>query len=458
MSSTLALALDLGSTTIKAARLDGGGLLDARGVAAPPLRGAPPTREGDALAYVEAAERLLDELGRGLAPGTPIGIASQRSTFLLWDARTGRPASALISWQDARAADWCARHADLESRVHAVTGLKLSAHYAGPKLAAMLERDADLGRRLRDGRLLWGNLDAFLLHRLTGGALHETDTTMAARTALLDLDRGAWSAELLERYGVPASILPGVRPTPCAVELRSGLVVAATVADQAAAALAVLEEGAGDALVSLGTGAFVLRETQGAVRRDGYLTAPIVDWGHSPWRYVLEGAISGSGPAVDACGRGPTELPEHDPTPEAFCLPDAAGLGSPFWRPELRLTFSARAKPLTSAERRRVVLEGLLFRVRQLLDDLAGPAPPRRVFVAGGLAREPFVGSGLAALLGREIELLDEPEGVLTGAARLAAGLAPWARPRTRRVLPAPAGSYLDAKFEAWRDWLAGLL
>ena len=105
-------------------------------------------------------------------------------------------------------------------------------------------------------------------------------------------------------------------------------------------------------------------------------------------------------------------------------------------------------------DKRRIVLEGLLFRVREVLEELR----PDRVLLAGGLAREPFVGRGLAALLDRPVEILDIHEAVLTGAARLAAGLGPHAAARTRRVEPGKAGGYLRSKYERWKRWLSARL
>jgi glycerol kinase len=235
--------------------------------------------------------------------------------------------------------------------------------------------------------------------------------------------------------------------------------VTATVADQAAGALALMPERDDCAVVNLGTGAFVLRSTTDpAVRIDGYLTAPILGRRTEPDRYVLEGSINGAGNAVDRFGGPETPLPEVDPSPQAFALPDAAGLGAPYWRPDIGLTFSEEAPTLDQAARRRVVLEGVLFRVKQVLDDLSPAGLPRRILLSGGLSREPFVAAGLAALLGRSIERLESGEAALLGTARLAAGFDPYSAPETTIVEPGRAGAYLPSKYTRWRTWLKGLL
>lgn len=455
----LAIGLDLGSTRIKAGVLDREGRLGGvEAVDAPALAGDGAIRECDAEAYADAAHGLLRSVAGGVSAGTPLGIASQRSSFTIWSRASGRPVTPLVSWQDRRAAAWCAAHRALEPEVVRRTGLPLSAHYAGPKLAAMQGTDPDLAGKLRSGEHVFGTLETFLAWRWSGGRPHETDLSVAARTLLVDLHTASWSDELLARFEVPPGILPAIVPTRGrSVALDLGLRLAATVADQAAGALAMLADTERSVLVNLGTGAFVLRLTDNADRRQkGYLTAPILG-DPAQARFSMEGTINGAGPALGHFAVGPTPLPDADPSPEAFAVPDLAGLGSPYWRPSIGLTLSPGAQTLDGAGRRRAVLEGLLFRVAEIMDDLCGDSAPERVLLAGGAARETSVALGLATLLGRPVEVLDEQESGLIGAARLAAGFQPYAPAPARRVDPG-AGGYLLAKRRRWRDWLATVL
>jgi glycerol kinase len=455
----IALGLDLGTTRIKGARLDAdGGLAVAASAPVPPLGGAGAICEGDAEAYLDAARGVLERLARGLPRGIPLGIASQRSSFTLWD-ETGRARIPLVSWQDRRAATWCDEHRAHEGEIARRTGLPLSAHYAGPKLAVLQRERPELGAALAAGRLRFGTLDSFAAFRLAGCVPHRTDLTVAARTLMVDLDRGDWSPELLAHYAVPARALPRIEPSAGrALALEAGPVLRASLADQAAAALAVLDDPA-SALVSLGTGTFVLRTLAGDARpapRAGYLTGPVLG-GTGAVRWALEGTINGSGPALDALGP-PAPAPQgRDPAPEAFAIPDRAGLGSPYFRPEIGLVLSPAAERLDGPGRRRAVLEGVLFRVREILEGLFAPAAPGRVLLAGGLALDPAIAPGLADALGRPVEILLEPEAALGAAARLAAGLPPWAAPRSRTVTPGH-NPWLDSKYRDWRRWLDGQL
>lgn len=458
---TLAGAIDLGSTRIKAAILDAEGrLTELRSLAAPPLRGAGPLREGDATEYLDVALDLLGGLAAVLPAGTPLGVASQRSTFLLWDRDSGDPLTPLISWQDRRAADWCARHVGWQDEIKRATGLELSAHYVGPKLAALIETEGVWGDRLASGQVLFGTLESYLLWRCSAERAHDTDLTMAARTLMVDLGLGDWSDDLLTRYAVPRSGLPTVHSTTGRKRcLSNGLVLTASVADQAAGALTLLDPSSGDVVVNLGTGAFVLRPAPHAAERiGGYLTAPISAPGGGSTSYAVEGSINGAGAVVDRFGEGPTVWPERDPSPDAFCLPDAAGLGAPYWRPEIGLTLSRAARALAKPDGRRIALEGLLFRIIQVVDGLSADHRPPRVILAGGLSREPAVSTGLAALLGRAVHLFEAHEAVLLGAARLAAGVPPYVSSQTIEVSTPAGGLYLRDKYERWLDWLARVL
>ncbi len=448
----VAVALDLGSTRIKAALLSGDGeLFGLRAADAPTLTGTDGVREGDAPAYLAVAESVLRETLAGHI-GLPLGVACQRSTFLLWDAASGKPRTPMISWQDTRAADWCAAHAALEPLVRERSGLVLSPHYAGPKLARLLEEDAGLRRDAAAGRLRFGNLDGWLLRCWGVGSPHETDRSMAARTTMLDLATGDWCDELLEAYGVDRQLLPDVTPTAeRQTELRLGAVLAASIADQASGAIAVLSPGDEDALVTLGTGGFVLRSASTAQRRPGYLTAPILGGRRvADDRYTLEGTINGAGAALDRFP-GDVRLTDDDPFPEAFCIPDVAGLGSPFWRPSITLTFSPAARRLDADGQRRIVVEGLLFRIRQIVDDLdVGD----RLRLSGGVASRPEIPPALATLTGRTVERLLEREAGLLGAARLAAGPSTPPTPAVESFPPTDTPAYLQAKYSHWSSWV----
>lgn len=454
-----AMALDLGSTRFKLGTIDAAGrLIDVRAVQAPALSGEGPVREGKPEAYLRAIGTLVEPVTAG--GSLPLGLVCQRSTFVVWDRNDGRPLTPVISWQDRRADAWCAAHADVEPVLIRHTGLLLSPHYAGPKLAAMLAADPELASRLQSGDALFGNLDAWLTWHWSGGTHHQTDVTMAARTAMFDIDAGDWADDLLTVFGMSRAALPDITGSLQGSPLRiAGMELRGSIADQAAGVAAMTRPGGSsmtECLVNFGTGAFVMQPVEeSGIRRPGYLTGPVLVSSEYGVRFAIEGTINGVGPAIDRFGPGPTSLPATDAFPDAFAIPDQSGVGAPHWRADIGLTLSPQAQGIARAEQRLICIEGLLFRVYEILLGLNDNELPDRLLVSGGLAREPAVVRGLAALLDRPVRLLDEPEATLLGAARLAGGLSPYADPGFETFTPGARGRYLAGKFESWRAWCA---
>jgi len=450
------IALDLGSTRIKAARIDpGGALTDIAAVDAPAL-----TREGLRCEFdARELERRARELLASLEPrrGERLALAAQRSSFLLWQAADGLALTPAISWQDRRAASWVARHAPLERLARESAGLPLSAHYVGPKLAALFEERPELARRAAAGELRLGTLDTWLLWCWSKAKLHATDESMAARTLLYDARAAAWSETLCASFGVAPTLLPCVLPSAGrAHELELGLALCASAADQSAGALHAVGTAESGVLVNFGTGCFVLAPCGSRWPRDPRYLASLLcslpSAGGARERFhALEGTVNAGAALLAAHPRrgepGP-ELPA-----DAFALVDENGIGAPHWRPELAPQWSASAAGLDAAGRARVAEQGLCFRVREILDDLGGGA--RRCVVAGGVLNDAGFAQRLADALGRSIEVCLEPEATLLGAAALAHGAPPpQGAALTRTVHPTPAQRALEARYRAWRVWL----
>src|SRR4030067_397300 len=93
----------------------------------------------------------------------------------------------LISWQDNRGAGSCAALRPHEQSIRNLTGLPLTPYYFAPKLRVVLQENPSWRARLERGELLAGTLDTFLIWRWSGGKYFVTDASMAARTLLMDL-------------------------------------------------------------------------------------------------------------------------------------------------------------------------------------------------------------------------------------------------------------------------------
>ena len=186
-----AIALDLGTTSIKAALLDSQGQLSHLITQpAPPMDHQHGRYESNALDYVILAEEVLRQCTASLHTmhiKPVLGLSCQRSSFLVWERSSGQPVTPLISWQDDRGADCCDRLAMHTEAIQKLTGLRLTAYYFAPKLNVMLRQHLDWRAKLEQGEWLTGTLDSFLIWRWTLGKHFMTDASLAARTLLMDI-------------------------------------------------------------------------------------------------------------------------------------------------------------------------------------------------------------------------------------------------------------------------------
>jgi glycerol kinase len=381
----------------------------------------------------------------GIAPSSiaAIGITNQRETAVLWDRRTGRAVHNAIVWQDRRTADRCAelRAAGEEDRVKRLTGLTIDPYFSGTKVAWMLANAPGLAAPARAGELAFGTVDAYLLWRLTGGAVHATDVTNASRTLLFDLHRLAWSDELLELLQIPRAILPdvvassGTAGTTRGVPgVPDGIPIAGMAGDQQSALFGQACFQPGDAKCTYGTGAFILMNTgdRPVASRHGLLTTVAWKLGTGELRYALEGSAFIAGAAVQWLRDGlqffssATEIEAL-----ALSVPDSggvivvpafAGLGAPHWRPEARGTITGLTRGTTRAHLARATLEGIALQnvdILRAMERDSGRAPTT-LKVDGGAAANDLLMQFQSDVLGVEIARPALVETTALGAAFLA--------------------------------------
>ena len=377
-----------------------------------------------------------------------IGITNQRETTVLWDRATGTPVHRAIVWQDRRTAAHCARlladgHADA---VRARTGLPIDPYFSATKIAWLLDQGG-LRARAERGELAFGTIDTFLLHRLTGGAVHATEPSNASRTLLLDLHTLTWSDELCTLFAVPRALLPELQPsagvfghTRGVPGLRDGIPIAGIAGDQQAALFGQACFAPGDAKCTFGTGAFLLLHTGAQPVASQHGLVSTVAW-QIPGEvaYALEGSAFVAGAAVQWLrdGLGLIERSE-DIEALAASVPDAggvvvvpglAGLGAPHWRPEARGLVCGLTRGTTKAHLARALLEGIALQNVDILDAMQRDAgqPLRELKVDGGAAANNLLMQFQADVLGVTIRRPQQLESTAFGAAFLAGlGIGLW--------------------------------
>ena len=162
---------------------------------------------------VETAKGALDSAGASAEEVAAIGITNQRETVVIWDRENGEAIHKAVVWQDRRTAELCERlkAEGHENLVRARTGLLLDPYFSASKIAWLLDQVPGARERAERGELAFRTVDSFLLWRLTGGAVHATDATNAARTMIFDIHKQEWDRDLLELLRIPAAMLPEVR-------------------------------------------------------------------------------------------------------------------------------------------------------------------------------------------------------------------------------------------------------
>jgi glycerol kinase len=395
-------------------------------------RPSPERVEHDPDALVQSIHTALGRLLRGvnLSDVAAVGLACQRSTCLLWDARSGRPLTPALSWQDRRGEDLCRSLSRLRERIRRGTGLRLSPHYAASKIRWLLARRPDLRRRAARGEVRGGTLDAYLLHRLTGGDSWSTDPTHAARTLLMDLRRLDWDEELLDGFRIPRRLLPPIRPSafPAGVIQIRGrpLRIAATLGDQQAALIGLGCRKEGDLALNYGTGAFAILNTGRKPRRVAGLLTSIAWSAPGEQHYLLEGTVNSAGSALDWAGRLTggrkfSSRPGRSLDRLPLVVPAFSGLGAPHWVAGARgaildLDLTAEPEDLAAG-----IEAGVASRIGEIVEEMRRHGIPlRRIVAGGGLSGRDGLLTLQAAILGRLLFRSRAQEGTCRGAAILA--------------------------------------
>lgn len=332
----------------------------------------------------------LEDAGISRDSLAAIGITNQRETVVLWDRSSGEAVAPAIVWQDTRTAALVRELGGEEgpSRFQHKTGLPLATYFAGPKVRWLLDQDADLASRAKNGELAFGTIDSWLIWNLTGR--HATDVTNASRTMLMDLESLQWDDELLKGIGVPRQLLGEIVPSVGAIGrcrgVLEGVQLAGVLGDQQAAMFGQAAFGAGEAKNTYGTGCFLLVNTGTKLVRseNGLLTTIAYQVGDGKPRYALEGSVAIAGAGVqwlrDNLGLISNaaeieSLAAQEPdNGDVYFVPAFSGLFAPYWRDDARGVFAGLTRYANKAHIARAVLESVAYQTRDVLDAMRADA------------------------------------------------------------------------------------
>lgn len=488
------LAVDQGTSGTKALIVDAAGRIVARGKADLASQfPRPGFVEQDPEALYRSVLKAVAACLKSFAQGTngrparilACGISNQRETFVLWDA-SGRPLGNAVVWQCKRSVPLCERlrGSAVERRIRKTTGLLLDPYFSATKLAWMVEQDARLRAAIAGGGVRFGTVDSWLLHRLSGGAVHASDMTNACRTLLFDIHTLDWDGDLVAAFGLDGLQLPAVHPCahPFAETDFDGLLprpvpVAAMIGDSHAAAFGEGCVEPGLAKATLGTGSSILLNTGGrpVASRAGMVTT--LCWA-LPGRvdYALEGIIVSCGSTIqwlrDQVGlfaeSADTERMARavEDNGGVYLIPAFAGLGAPHWKMAARgallgLTFGADRRHIA-----RAALESVGYQIKDVIAAMERDSaiPLGELKVDGGITSNAFVLQFVADLLGVRVTCTGIEDVSGLGAAYMAGlgcgffdGLGALNRLRAApRVCTVGAGAAGARRgYAAWQDYVA---
>jgi glycerol kinase len=426
-------------------------------------------------AVVDAvAELLADPPGEVVA----CGLDHQGESVLAWDVQTGAPLSPIVVWSDKRSQEVLDRLADAEDEVKQRSGLPFDPYFSAAKLAWLLEHDDGVARAREAGTLRMGTVDSFLCDRL--GAGFATDASTASRTQLHALGTPGFDPWLCERFGVPFDVLPDVRATVGELgTLRHPswpieLPLCGQVVDQQAALAGSGAVVPGRVKATYGTGVFILAHVGEEVPRPAGGLLPTVAWRIGDrTEYAIDGGVFSAGAMLEWLCRelgvaaSPAALGELARTVEssagARVLPALAGIGAPWWRPDARAVLAGLHGGTTGANVARAALEGIAWRVADVVAAIRDTVDVAELRVDGGLTNEPLMLELQADAIGAPVEA-GGADATVAGAAALAAvgagvlgSLAEAAEllPVDRRVEPRRDEAWRAAEHERWRAFVA---
>jgi glycerol kinase len=480
MSDGMLLGIDEGTTGVKAALFDERlqPVSEARRdkVNRHPEEGWVEQDPGEVL--VAVAESIGELLERAQGEVIACGLDHQGESVLAWDAQTGEPLSPIVVWQDKRSQEILEELAGEEAEVKELSGLPFDPYFSAAKLAWLLKHNQDVKQAREQGRLRMGTVDSFLCDRL--GAGFATEPATASRTQLQRIDRpGTFDERLCEIFGIPLEVLPQIRDTagdlgtlrheswPVELPFRGQVV------DQQAALAGAACVEPGRVKATYGTGVFVLAHVGEDVPEPAGGLLPTVAWSiDGKVEYALDGGVFAAGAMLEwMCHQlGIAENPpalgelarEADTSAGGRVLPGLAGIGAPWWRPNARAVISGIHSGTRRENVARAALEGIAWRVADVVAAIRVTSPVETLRVDGGLTNEPLLLKLQADSIGAPVEAAGADATVLGAAALAGVGAGvigtltdlPEMLPADRRVEPERDDAWREAEHERWQEFV----
>lgn len=415
------------------------------------------------------ATECMAMMGVGAGQIAAIGITNQRETTILWDKNTGEPVYNAIVWQCRRTSDMIEelKKDGFDGKIREKTGLVPDAYFSASKIAWILRNVPGAREKAEAGELLFGTVDTWLIWNLTKGAVHVTDYTNASRTMLYDIHKLEWDREIMERFDIPASILPKVCPSSTvyghtdASVLGGAIPIAGAAGDQQAALFGQCCFEQGEVKNTYGTGCFLLMNTgnKAIASKSGLLTTIAAGTSEQP-EYALEGSVFVAGAGVQWLRdsmrmlRSAAQSQEYceavEDTAGVYVVPAFAGMGAPYWNQYARGTVVGLTRGCTKEHFIRATLEAIAYQTADVLSAMEKDSGIhlKSLKVDGGASANDFLMQFQSDIVNTQVQRPECIETTALGAAYLAGLAVGYWRDRDEVKANWQIGKVFDASME----------
>jgi glycerol kinase len=389
------------------------------------------------------ARKLISRLGINSGEIKAAGVTNQRETTVIWDKNTGKPVYNAIIWQDKRTAEYCneIRNSDEGRYIAKASGLVIDSYFSATKIHWILNNVVGAAKKAKNGDLLFGTIDTWLIWNLTGGELHITDYSNASRTLLYNIRELKWDNKILDFFGIPESMLPKVCESSAVYgNIKAGILGTESVklggiaGDQQAALFGHQCLEPGTVKNTYGTGCFILMNTGEKIveSKSGLLTT--IAWGiDGKISYALEGSVFIAGAVIQwlrdelkmlkkasDSEQIATELPDNG---GVYIVPAFAGIGAPYWNMDAKGIICGLTRSTDYRHIVRAGLEAMAYQTRDVLMAMKNDSQIdlEIMNVDGGAAQNNFLMQFQADLLRIDLLRPEITESTALGAAFLAA-------------------------------------
>ena len=354
------------------------------------------------------------------------GLATQRSSIVCWNKKTGEPLSPIISWQDRRTNKSISQYDEHAQYIHDVTGLYLNPHYGSTKMRWCFDNLPEVKKEYRAGNLCVAPMASYILFHLLENKPFVIDPANASRSLLMNYKTLAWQPELLDIFSISEAVLPKIVWTKYEYGniKRHGHIIPLTICtgDQSAAVFSGGRLLFDEVFVNAGTGAFILKPNEEVPDlKTEKILASVVYADEKTQSYVTEGTVNGAGCALQWLS-GQSKIDNYEAHLDEWCeqfreppvfINAISGIGSPYWVADFQSYFSREAD---DEEKFVAVLESIIFLISENIISIQNVSSEiKQIRLAGGISKSKAFCQKMANLLKIKVVLDEETEATAKG-------------------------------------------